>query len=106
MEQAKRTWADGWIQTAKTVWIGGESQTGGGKTFTIENPTNETKLLDYRCASSAQVDAAVDAAGQCLKTGAWHQRSMRQRADLMRAIGAAVRRHQAELATLETMCNG
>jgi aldehyde dehydrogenase (NAD+) len=106
MQQSKREWSLEWLKKIKTVYYGGEFSAGQGAEFFVENPFDGSALLTYRAASVHQVDEAVAAAQSCQKSGAWHKRGMRERAEWMRAIGAAIRRHHAELATLESLCNG
>lgn len=88
-------------------YLGGTWKGSTGKDrFACINPATEEELATYNIASKKDVDEAVKHAKACFVQESWTRMSMRDRANRLREIGAAVRKHQAELAVLETLANG
>ena len=71
------------------------------------NPATGEPLVEVPHASVADVDAAVRAAARAFEPGSpWRTISRRDRARVLHGIGAVVREHADELATLITLENG
>jgi betaine-aldehyde dehydrogenase len=77
----------------------------GGGFIDVVNPANERVF--HRCAagSAADVDAAVAAAKAAL-TGPWGRTTGKERAQYLRAIGAAIEAQKQALAEIEVRDNG
>ena len=99
-------WARGWLAQPKRLFIDGAFVAAtGDQVFSNTNPATGEVLASVRSASAADVDLAV-AAARAAFAGAWHGVERRQRAAALRRIGALVRAHRAELATLIALENG
>lgn len=95
-----------WMAEPKGFYIGGAWQTTGtGKQFSVVNPATEEQIASLPEASKEVVDQAVDAAEKAFKT-TWRLSKRRQRAEALQKIGALIREHAEELATIETLTNG
>ncbi|XP_037820636.1 cytosolic 10-formyltetrahydrofolate dehydrogenase [Lucilia sericata] len=75
------------------------------KTLDIINPANEELICQVACASSNDVDKAVQAAHQAFY-GAWRQVSARQRGQLMLKLADLMEEQKEELATIESVDSG
>lgn len=107
METHQLSWAKGWLKEPKRLWIGGEPvSAASGKTLSTINPADGTALCDVPDAGAADVDRAVACARQAFSGGSWPAMSRRERATSLQQIGALIRKHRAELATLEALDNG
>lgn len=107
MEQARLEWAKEWLKTPKTLYIEGAWREGSGSTLmeTI-NPANGEVLGRFHCAEERDVDAAVAAARRAFQSGPWPAMGRKERARILHKIAGLIRKHQAELATLEALDNG
>jgi malonate-semialdehyde dehydrogenase (acetylating)/methylmalonate-semialdehyde dehydrogenase len=88
-----------------THWIGGKPWTGTAeRQGDVYNPATGqvTGTVDF--ATAADVDAAVQAAAQALKT--WGRISLSRRASVLFAFRELVKRHQGEIAALITAEHG
>jgi aldehyde dehydrogenase (NAD+) len=95
-----------WLRTPKRLYVDGRWHAATGHdSDTVVNPANGTALATVPCASSADVDAAVAAARRAFD-GPWRRLTRRERSRALQRIGAAVRAHRAELATLIALENG
>ncbi len=103
---ARLDWAKKWQSKKLSGFAAGKALTTDGTTFTPVNPANGSPLAVHVETSAAQVDIAVKAAQNAFQSGAWRSFSRAKRIESLRAIGAVIREHQAELATLETLSNG
>lgn len=72
--------------------------------FTSHNPATGAPLAQISQASSADVDAAVDAARQAQKK--WAKTSDHERAKILYAIARLLQKHSRLFAVLETLDNG
>lgn len=107
MEAAKKEWAAKWLSAPKYMYINGEfrkSQDEG--TLETINPATGKVLGSFYRATNADVDLAVDAAERAFHEGSWKKMSKKERAKVLHRIADTIRRHQAELSTLETLDNG
>jgi len=106
MDAHRLEWARGWLAQPKRPYIDGACvDATGTEVFTNTNPATGEVLAQVRSASTADVDGAVAAARRAF-VGGWRAVSRRQRAQVLRRIGAVVRAHRAELATLIALENG
>ncbi len=104
---ARVKWAQQWLADKKQLFIAGQWRSPDSEEFSTSfNPANG-KLLGYFAeAGKDDVDAAVAAARSAFSSDAWRTMSRRKRAGLLKQISEAVRKHHAELATLESLDNG
>lgn len=101
-----REWAKKWLERKITGFVNNEALTASGPEFTPLNPADSSPIAAHFESTAAQVDQAVQAAQKAFVTPAWRGLSRAQRVEKIRAIAMAIREHQAELATLETISNG
>ncbi|UOF88768.1 aldehyde dehydrogenase family protein [Fodinisporobacter ferrooxydans] len=107
MEAAKLEWAQEWLAKPRRMYIKGEFRTSeDNETMETINPSNGQVLGSFYRATKADVDAAVDAAHEAFHNGPWRKMSRKERAKVLHQIADAIRRHQCELSTLETLDNG
>ncbi|MBW8783690.1 MAG: aldehyde dehydrogenase family protein [Novosphingobium sp.] len=88
-------------------FIDGRMVAGEGDTFVVENPSDESTVVEIRGVSAAQVDAAIGAARRAFDDGRWSGLTMVQRGETMRRYAEALRKHAdrlKELAILEAGC--
>ncbi|XP_017859367.1 PREDICTED: cytosolic 10-formyltetrahydrofolate dehydrogenase isoform X2 [Drosophila arizonae] len=71
----------------------------------IVNPTDETVLCEVACASTNDVDKAVQAAHKAF-FGSWKQVSARQRGQLMLKLADLMEQYKEDLATIESVDSG
>lgn len=87
------------------LFIGGEWTKGTqGQYITSQNPANGDVLAEFIDASDADVDAAVEAAQQALKS--WRHTSLVERSDILLKIADVIDEHTQHLAMVETLDNG
>jgi aldehyde dehydrogenase (NAD+) len=106
IQPAQLEWAQEWLKTTKSLYIGGEWVEGGGTILSSINPVNGQVLGKFTGANEDNVNAAVAAASQAFEEGEWKTMSRKERGRVMWQIAALIREHQAELATLESLDNG
>ena len=107
MYSPKIEWAKKWLETTKSLYIGGQFVEGHGALLDSVNPATGKVIGQLRCADESDVDAAVDAARKAFDNGPWTSSiSHKERGVIMRKISALIREHVEDLATLETMDNG
>lgn len=99
-------WAVQWLQDRKRSFIDGSFQGSGAKSFQVVNPCNAKTLGEFVETTAQELDLAVSSAQRAFRADAWKLMPRRRRAQVLRDIGAAIRRHQVELATLEALNNG
>ncbi|MCW2932839.1 MAG: hypothetical protein JWM19_3801, partial [Actinomycetia bacterium] len=88
-----------------THWIGGKPWTGTAeRQGDVYNPATGQVTGKVDFATAADVDAAVQAAAQALKT--WGRVSLSRRASVLFAFRELVKRHQGEIAALITAEHG
>lgn len=107
IEQPKLQWAQDWLKGVKTSYVNGRwlENTGSNNIESI-NPANGEVLGRFESATVKDVDAAVDAAQHALQSSDWKDISRKKRGALLRDIAALIKKHRAELATLESLDNG
>ncbi|XP_037710084.1 cytosolic 10-formyltetrahydrofolate dehydrogenase [Drosophila subpulchrella] len=94
------------IRVPTQLFINGEFvDAEGQRTLDIVNPTNEEVLCQVACASSGDVDKAVQAANTAFY-GSWKQITARQRGQLMLNLADLMEQHKEELATIESVDSG
>ncbi|XP_017012788.2 cytosolic 10-formyltetrahydrofolate dehydrogenase [Drosophila takahashii] len=94
------------IQVPSQLFINGEFvDAEGQRTLDIINPSNEEVLCQVACASSGDVDKAVQAAHTAFN-GSWKQITARQRGQLMLKLADLMEQHKEELATIESVDSG
>ncbi|MDO5685958.1 MAG: aldehyde dehydrogenase family protein [Neisseria sp.] len=90
---------------AYQLLINGEWTNGSeGKTLTSYNPSNNQALATFIDASDADVDAAVAAAQEALKT--WRHTTVTERSAILWAIADVIEQNSELLALQETLDNG
>jgi len=107
MEAPRLDWAKTWLRAPKQLYIDGRwCEATSSDSTAVTNPANGTTLATIAAASPADVDRAVAAARRAFDDGAWRRLTRRERGRALQRIGAAVRAHRAELATLISLENG
>jgi len=107
MDAPRLDWAATWLRAPKQLYIDGRwCEATGTDTTAVANPANGVSLATIAHASPADVDRAVAAARRAFDDGAWRRLTRRERSRALQRIGAAVRAHRAELATLISLENG
>ncbi len=76
----------------------------GGARMAVIDPARDRPLSDVAAASAADVDAAVAAARAAFES--WRRTPPLERADRLRALADALRRHGEELAALDAIDTG
>lgn len=104
MEAAKRDWAKAWARNPKASYVGGEWSPEPGDLISAINPANLMEIGKFYEASPTVVEAAVSAAKAAFPQ--WKAVSRKERAAKLNAIAQVIRKHHAELATLEALNNG
>jgi aldehyde dehydrogenase (NAD+) len=85
------------------LFIGGEWRKGGdGPVADVVAPHTEELLLQYREATSADIDAAVAAARQAFDTGPWPRMSPQERGAQLKKVAALLKARMPELASAWT----
>lgn len=93
------------VDTEYKLYINGKwVDSNGGKLMATYNPSTGEKLADFVDASYADVDAAVEAAQEALKT--WRNISVEQRSKLLLQIADLIDENKEHLAMVETLDNG
>jgi acyl-CoA reductase-like NAD-dependent aldehyde dehydrogenase len=72
-----------------------------GKRYSNESPVTESEICTLPDAGDADVDLTVKAAAKAQEL--WAQRSLRERAQIVRALGKILRDHREELAALDAI---
>jgi len=107
MDAPQLEWARRWCETPKTLFIDGEwVRARTGLTSQLTNPANGQTLTSFADGSAADVEDAVRAAEGAFHSVTWNQLSRKDRMRTLQKIGATIRAHHAELATLESLNNG
>lgn len=93
-------------KTAHGLLIGGEwAPARSGETFTVYNPSDETRLAELAMAGPEDVERAVAAARAALR-GPWAEMTPAAREGRLRRLGDLIAEHAGELAELESLDNG
>ncbi|CAH1231088.1 NAD/NADP-dependent betaine aldehyde dehydrogenase [Paenibacillus allorhizoplanae] len=106
IQLARLDWAKDWLETTKSLYIGGEWVEGRGTLLSSINPANGLVLGKFRGANEEDVNLAVAAARQAFEQGEWKSMTRKERGRVMWRIASLIREHHAELATLEALDNG
>lgn len=109
----RRTEVDAWLAQGAESYIDGRWHPASGeglagpRSADRHNPADGSLVGTVPFATPADVDAAVAAAARAGAPGsAWANLSRRERARVLHRIGAVVRGHEDELATLVALENG
>ena len=102
----RKDWAKKWLDRKLTGFAGGKFLPPDGENYTPLNPADGTPLAIHVETTAAQVDIAVLAAHKGFRDPSWRSMTRARRVESLRAIGAVIREHREELATLETLSNG
>ena len=79
-------------------WIAGEFRQGAStQRFTVINPSTGQPLGDYAYATQADVQAAIDAANQALRS--WSKTSALERSTMLRRVAALMRERSETIST-------
>ncbi|MFP3720768.1 aldehyde dehydrogenase family protein [Niallia circulans] len=93
------------LDTEYGLYINGQWQKGSeGKLMASFNPSNGEKLADFVDATYTDVDQAVDAATEALKS--WKKVSLLNRSNLLLKIADLIDENAEKLALVETLDNG
>jgi 5-carboxymethyl-2-hydroxymuconic-semialdehyde dehydrogenase len=86
------------------LYVDGEFRPGrAGRTFETLNPVTNLPIVEVAEGLVEDVDAAVAAARRAFDEGPWPHTSARERAAVLRRLGAAIRDHAAEFIGLECL---
>ena len=94
-----------WLATPQKLWIAGQWEEGAGLFETI-NPATESAIGQVWFAGKSQVDRAVEAAKVSFARGDWSQKSLEERAVVVKRLGDLILEHRAPLAVLESLDTG
>lgn len=78
----------------------------GGNAIDVEDPADGRRIATVACGDAQDIDAAVAAARQAFRHGAWPRLPASRRAAMLFALANAIERDQAELALLESIDAG
>lgn len=107
MEKPKLEWAKNWLKTPKKLYLGGNwCESSNGKSFSSINPANGEVLTSLSEAGTQDVELATQAANTAFHMADWKGMTRANRAKILTQIGALIRTHRSELATLESLDNG
>ena len=107
MESPQLVWAKNWIRTKKTSFIGGEHYASEKQEIWVSTcPATGEPLTTLQFAGSDTVNAAVKSAKSAFESSSWKGLHPKDRAQVLFRIADAIRKHHAELATLEVLENG
>lgn len=107
IEQPKLEWAKEWLKEIKCSYVNGEwVKTGTNELIESINPATGEINGNYEIATEKLVNDAVAAARKALESDDWKKVTRKNRAKILQSIGALIKKHQAELATLESLDNG
>jgi len=85
-------------------YVDGTFQPGrAGRTFETLNPVTNFPIVDVAEGLSEDVDLAVGAARRAFDGGPWPRLSAKERAEVLRRLGAAIRKHAPEFVGLECL---
>lgn len=107
LSTAQIDWAHQWLGKPKSHLIDGLWSTANdGKMVETINPCNQKVLARFASASGPEIDLSVAAARRAFAHSSWRRMSRKDRASALVSIAGVLRRHSAELATLEALDNG
>lgn len=107
MEPPKLDWAFEWLKTPGKLYRNGVFVESMDESMLDSiNPSTGKILGKFYRATLTDSDAAVISARKAFDEGPWRTLGRKDRAKALHRIADVIRRHQAELATLETLDNG
>ncbi|BDH60672.1 aldehyde dehydrogenase [Lysinibacillus sp. PLM2] len=107
IEQPKLEWAKEWLKDIKSSYVNGKwVKTGTTNLIESINPATGQIIGKYEIASEQLVNDAVIAAREALEGNEWKKMTRKRRAKVLQLMGSLIQKHQAELATLESLDNG
>lgn len=95
MQNPKIEWASEWLK---------KDRVRSGKIFSSTNPANGKVLTQLSETTLAELDLQIMQANKAFHI--WKKTSRKEKISALQKIGAIIREHHAELATLETLSNG
>lgn len=96
-----------WSRQKKSFFCGNEwIRPSSENEFQVLNPADQTEITRFNLCSPADIDRCIEQARLAFKNRVFLDLPMRQRARILRDLGQVIRDHAAELAALETLCNG
>src|SRR3954467_6509100 len=78
----------------KSHYIRGEWIPGAGEAFTSSDPASGQTIWEGRAATAEEIDRAVKAARESFP--GWAERPINDRANILHAFGAELKKHHAE----------
>jgi aldehyde dehydrogenase (NAD+) len=94
-------------QVPTRLLIGGDwCEAAGGKCFATLNPATEEVLAEVSEAGAPEVDAAVSAAREALRRGAWSMMTGPERGRILHRLAALMRERSEDLVLLESIDAG
>ncbi len=106
LPHAELEWAKTYLSREKGSYVDGSFVAGGKDLIDTSNPANGEVLCRIVESTEAEVDKAVTAARLAFQKKSWRRMPRRERAKMLQSIAETIRRHHAELATLEALDNG
>lgn len=97
------------ISFSNKLFINGDfvsSVDGTQKNLKLYNPHDESLICEVECASTADVDLAVDAAEKAFYEGEWGKMNARDRGTLLFKLADLMDQNKEELATIEAIDSG
>jgi aminomuconate-semialdehyde/2-hydroxymuconate-6-semialdehyde dehydrogenase len=91
------------VEVSTEHWIGGE-RVASSSTFTDISPIDERPIAEVARGSTAEAEAAVDAARKGFET--WGSMDLKQRAEVLHRVGELIEERAPEIAKVETRDNG
>jgi acyl-CoA reductase-like NAD-dependent aldehyde dehydrogenase len=89
------------------MWLGGKwVQSKSGNTLPSINPATGEEFARIPAGTSADIDAAVQAARSCFESDEWQGLTYKDRSDLLGETGRLIMEQAVELSALETEDNG
>jgi len=76
------------------------------KKLDVINPADETIICQVECATAADVDRAMDAAGAAFHDGEWPRMNARERGRLLLKLADLMEQNKEDLATIEALDSG
>ena len=107
LQKAKGSWAQSWLKEPKLFYTNGNFQKPqGNRTWKVVNPSSEEVLCEVPIANAEDLNSVVKSANLAFTQGTWSEAPRKMRREALIRIGALVREHAEELATLESLANG
>lgn len=99
-------WAKTYLSREKGSYVNGAFVVAGKELVDTTNPANGELLSQVFETTEKDVDNAVVAARIAFQKKSWRRMPRKERAKMLQNIAETIRRHHAQLATLEALDNG